>query len=118
MEHTEIKSNIIILVTRNGLGNGDTKQQQNLFAKYIQFLYKEDYLPSSLCFYTEGVKLTADGSPVIDELKLLQSKGVKLLVCLSCLKYYDLVDKLRVGTIASMPDIVQSQWQADKVISI
>jgi sulfur relay (sulfurtransferase) complex TusBCD TusD component (DsrE family) len=117
MADKKIQSNIVILVTRNGFGEGDVKQQQTLFKKYINHLIEENYLPSAFCFYTEGVKLTVVGSPVIDELKLLEAKGVKLFVCLSCLKYYGAVDELLVGTIASMPDIIQAQWQADKVIS-
>lgn len=118
MEHQTFQSKTILLITRNGIGEGDVEQQQTLFKKYIDLLYEEDYLPDAICFYTEGVKLAVEGSPVIEELKLLESKGVKLLICLTCLKYYGVVNKLLVGTIASMPDIIQAQWQADKVISL
>jgi hypothetical protein len=112
------KSNIVILVTRNGLGNGETEQQQELFKRYLRLLFEENYLPSAFCFYTQGVLLAVEGSPVIEELKQFEAKGVNLFVCLSCLKYYDMINKLCVGTIASMPDIVHSQWKADKVITI
>ena len=64
------------------------------------------------------MKLVVEGSPVIDLLKQLESKGVLLISCLTCLNYYNLAEKVAVGVIGGMPDIVAAQWRASKVITL
>ena len=55
---------------------------------------------------------------MIDQLKALEACGVSLVVCMTCLKYFDLVDRLRTGVIGGMGDILLAQQCADKVISL
>jgi hypothetical protein len=115
--HPEI-SNTIILINRNGMGESDSEQGKFLIKKYLKVLNDSNYLPHAICLYTAGVKLATDGSHVLDELKLLVSKGVKLFVCGTCLINYDIFEQIRVGTICGMPDIVEAQWKAEKVITL
>ncbi len=110
--------NTVIIVTNNGMGNADEKLQQLLFAKYLELLLHHEDLPAALCFYTEGVKLVCEGSPVIESLHALESKGVRLIICSTCLNYFDLADKVRVGIIGGMGDILEAQIKAEKVITI
>jgi len=107
-----------ILVTRNGMGHAQEPLQQKLIKTYFTLLNENDTLPGIICFYADGIQLVVQGSPVLDELKALESKGVHLVVCNTCLKYYDLADKLQVGIIGGMHDIIAAQWHAEKVISI
>jgi len=51
-------------------------------------------------------------------LKALEAKGVRLIVCNTCLKYFDLTDKLRVGIVGGLHDIIAAQWHARKVITL
>ena len=71
-----------------------------------------------ICFYTEGVKLAVSGSPVLDQLKALEEKGVHLILCGTCLEHYNLTDKVQVGIMGGMTDIIEAQFRASKVISI
>ena len=48
-----------------------------------------------IAFYTEGVKLLVSGSPVLEQLKALEEKGVRLIACGTCLNHYGLADDLR-----------------------
>jgi sulfur relay (sulfurtransferase) complex TusBCD TusD component (DsrE family) len=43
---------------------------------------------------------------------------VRLIVCNTCLNYYGLLDKVRVGIIGGMADIIEAQWKADRVITL
>jgi intracellular sulfur oxidation DsrE/DsrF family protein len=108
----------VILVTNNGMGNADEKLQQLLFAKYLELLLQHESLPAALCFYTEGVKLVCEGSPVIAALRDLESKGVRLIVCATCLNYFDLMEKVKAGIVGGMGDILEAQRKAEKVITI
>jgi len=90
MSDTTRRDSVILLVTRNGMGHGDSQLQQELLAKYLRLLDENNMLPGAICFYTEGVMLVADGSPVLDLLRSLEERGVPLLVCLTCLNHYGL----------------------------
>ena len=59
-----------------------------------------------------------EGSPVIDLLKSLEAKGVRLILCSTCLNYYNLTDKVQVGIVGGMTDIIEAQRRAGKVISL
>lgn len=109
---------VVILITRNGMGKADEPLQHKLLQTYLKLLDESSLLPAAICFYTEGVKLVVEGSPLLEDLKSLEAKGVRLVVCSTCLNYYGLLDQVRVGIVGGMPDIIEAQWGADKVISI
>ena len=110
--------NTVILITNNGMGNADEKLQQLLFGKYLELLLQNGSLPAALCFYTDGVKLVCEGSPVLGQLHNLEQKGVRLIVCSTCLSYFELTPKVQVGIVGGMGDIIEAQINADKVITI
>ena len=111
-------SGTVIMVTNNGMGRADEKLQLRLAGKYLELLTQHNQLPNAVCFYTEGVKLVCEGSPVIDQLHGLESKGTRLIVCSTCLNYYELTDKVQIGIVGGMPDIIEAQMNADKVITV
>jgi intracellular sulfur oxidation DsrE/DsrF family protein len=110
--------NAVLLVTNNGMGKADENLRQLLFSKYLELLLQNVYLPAALCFYTDGVKLVCEGSPVMERLRDLESKGIRLIICSTCLKYFDLTDKVQVGIVGGMGDIIEAQMKAEKVITI
>ena len=60
----------------------------------------------------------SQGSPVLDKLKDLEKSGVSLLVCGTCLDFYNLLEKKGVGQTTNMLDVVSSLQLASKVIKI
>jgi sulfur relay (sulfurtransferase) complex TusBCD TusD component (DsrE family) len=108
----------VILVTNNGMGKADLALQHKLAAKYFELLIQNTHLPAAICFYTEGVKLAVTGSPVLDQLKALEAKGVHLILCSTCLDFYGISDQTQVGIVGGMTDIIEAQTKASKVITI
>ncbi|MGD0752251.1 MAG: DsrE family protein [Anaerolineales bacterium] len=108
----------VLILNNNGMGKGPQELQLTLIGKYLELLNLQSELPAAICFYTEGVYLVVEGSPVIEKLRLLEEKGVRLIVCSTCLNYLGLVDKVRIGIIGGMGDILTAQWQAGKVITL
>ena len=108
----------VILVTRNGMGDAEPELQLKLITTYFKLLDENNILPGAICFYTDGVRLVVPGSPVLDTLKALEAKGVRLVLCSTCLNYFGLADQVQVGIVGGMTDILEAQLQADKVISI
>src|SRR5574339_964982 len=108
----------VILVTNHGMGNADEKLQNLLFSKYVDLLIQNENLPAAVCFYTEGVKTVCEGSPVLEQLRVLENKGVRLIICSTCLNYFELTGKVQVGIVGGMGDILEAQLKAEKVITI
>ena len=108
----------VILVMNEGMGKSDRDLQLKLFDKYLQLLNDHNILPNAFCFYTEGVRLVTEGSPVLEKLETLEKKGVRLIICSTCLDSLGLTGQVRVGIIGGMPDIIEAQFKADKVITI
>jgi hypothetical protein len=111
-------SDTVILLTRNGMGDAEPALQQKLVTTYFKLLDENNILPAVICFYANGVKLAIEGSPVLDSLQSLESKGVRLVLCSTCLDYYSLADKVQAGIVGGMTDIIEAQRMAGKVISI
>jgi selenium metabolism protein YedF len=111
-------SDTVILINRNGMGHAEQALQQRLISTYLQLLNEHDELPAAICFYTEGVRLVVEGSPVLDTLKSLEKKGVHIILCATCLDFYHLTDQVRVGIVGGMGDILEAQLRAGKVITL
>jgi selenium metabolism protein YedF len=114
----EALENTIILITNNGMGKADETLQQKLIGKYFELIQQNDSLPNAICFYTDGVKLVVEGSPVLEQLKSLEEAGVRLIVCSTCLDYLGLTDKVEIGIVGGMTDIIEAQVKAEKVITL
>jgi len=111
-------SETVLLITRNGMGDAEPALQQKLITTYLKLLNENNILPAVICFYANGVRLVVEGSPVIDSLKSLEAKGVRLILCSTCLNYYNLTEQVQVGIVGGMTDILEAQRRAGKVISL
>ena len=110
--------NTVLLITRQGMGSADEALQQKLLDKYLELLLADGSLPAAVCLYTDGVKLVVEGSPLLERLSQVEKKGVRLIVCSTCLGYFGLTEKVKVGIVGGMPDIIEAQAQAAKVITL
>ncbi len=108
----------VILFTSFDLGQAPNDLQQKLVDVFLTLLNQSDVLPSKLLFYTEGVKLVCEGSPVLEQLRALEAKGLELIICSTCLNYFGLSDKVQVGVVGGMPDILEALSRAEKVITV
>jgi intracellular sulfur oxidation DsrE/DsrF family protein len=113
-----LDSDTVILLTRNGMGEADQVLQHKLIGTYLKLLDEHNILPGAICFYTEGVHLVVEGSPVLETLQSLEKKGVRLILCSTCLNYFKLSDQVKVGIVGGMGDILEAQRLAGKVITL
>ena len=118
MTKVEDSKSILLQVIHDGMGAADPALQHMLLRKYLILLQENGTLPGAICFYTSGVKMVVEGSPVLDVLQSLEAQGVHLIVCKTCLDHYGLLEQVRVGIVGGMGDIIAAQWLAGKVISL
>ena len=108
----------IILISRLGMGQAPLELTTKLLNAYLGQLYTQAGFPDAIFFYGEGVKATVEGSPFLEALGALEKKGVHLGVCTTCLNYFNLMEKIKVGQAGKMEDLVKAQAEAEKVITI
>lgn len=109
----------VILCTRFGMGHTNIQNlNMKLVTKYFDILLQGNEFPAAICFYTDGVQLVTEGSPVLEQLGKLEAQGVRLVLCSTCLDEMKLTDKVKVGIVGGMPDIMEAQMRAAKVITI
>ncbi len=108
----------LVMLTGDGMGQGDRELRHRLLTTWLTLVLENGTLPGALCFYTDGVKLVVEGSPFLDLLYDLETRGVHLVVCTTCLKHFGLFDSLAVGTGGGMGDILAAQSAAKKVITL
>jgi peroxiredoxin family protein len=110
---------IVIIFKSNGMGETSEQTLKDKLTKTFLTLTKQNpNLPKAICFYTEGVRLACEGSAVLDELRTLEAAGVHVILCQTCLDYFGLKDKVKVGIVGGMGDIMTAMWQADTVVTV
>jgi selenium metabolism protein YedF len=114
----EKESTIVVLVTSDVFGTGDRRLGEILMKAFLNTLWDAEKRPEKLLFMNSAVNLTTEGSEVLDTLKLLEKEGVQVFSCGTCLEYYNLKEKLSVGSVTNMYDTVDSLLSADKIIKL
>lgn len=107
----------ILLVKSTHMGHGDDQLGEILIRGFFHTLTEMDDAPAAIIFLNSGVKLTTEGSPVLDDLRALEERGVEIYSCGTCLNYFGLTDSPKVGTVSNMYSIVETLLSAGKVIS-
>jgi len=109
---------IMVMVAADRMGSGDDLLGAKLMANFIKTLKEMGGELWRLVFVNSGVKLTIDGAGTLEDLKGLEEEGLTILVCGTCLDYFNLLEKKQVGQTTNMLDIVTAMQLADKVITI
>ena len=105
------KSNLkdmTIAISSDTMGQGNEELGKILMKSFIFTVSETAPYPSTLVFYNEGVRLTCEDSPVLDDLKRLEDQGVEIISCGTCLDYLNLKEKLKIGSISNMYTIYES----------
>ena len=107
---------VVVYINSDLLGVGDEALGSFLMKAFLKTLLDLEKKPDRLILINSGVRLASEGSQVLDTLKSLSEKGVKIVSCGTCLDFYKLKEKMSVGTISNMYDIIQSMLEADRLI--
>lgn len=109
---------IAIVITNDKLGAGNDELGKVLMKSYLYALTESYPMPKVIMFLNAGVKLTTEGSDVLDNLEKLVDGGTEIISCGTCLDFYGLKEKLKVGIIGNMYTIVEKMNSAGKAINI
>ena len=110
------RKGMLVVLSANVMGTGDAKLGTSLMKAFVFALTKQDQLPDTILCYNTGAYLTCEGADTLEDLKLLESEGVTILTCGTCLDFYGLKEKLAVGSVTNMYDIVERMEIAAQII--
>ncbi len=114
-------SGYAVFIGKDHVGEGDAELGRNLVKMALYTLSESDTVPVSLLFMNTGVQLVAGDDASVEEIvghvKKLEERGCEVLVCGTCLDFYDLKEQLKVGEISNMYDILERMQEASKVIT-
>jgi intracellular sulfur oxidation DsrE/DsrF family protein len=74
--------------------------------------------PVQLLFHSEAVGLVTDGSSIVEELRELESRGVQVLACRTCLSYAGLRGRIVVGEACGIEHMVEAMESAGTVVAL
>lgn len=108
-----------VFIGKDHLGEGDPTLGYNLLKMFLYTLSQSESIPAYVLFMNSGVKLPAgEEQDVLASLRALAEGGAQLMVCGTCLNYYGIADKLQIGQVSNMYDILSKMQEADKVLTV
>lgn len=107
-----------VFIGKEIIGMGNEELGKNLMKMFFYTLNESNDIPKYLLFMNDGVKVPTLNEQAIEHLRELQNKGVEILVCGACLNFYSLEDKLNVGRISNMYEIISAMQEVSKVITL
>lgn len=106
----------VVVLSSAEMGSGDAVLGKLLMKGFVYALSHQEELPETVLLYNGGAFLSCEGSESLEDLKEMEAMGVEIHTCGTCLNYYGLEDKLRVGDVTNMYDITEILMKADKII--
>ena len=108
----------LVVVNSEVLGDGSDELGSKLMGSFLRKLCTASPMPQVMLFYNSGVKLLAEGSHVLDALTVLSKAGVDLVACGTCAGYYGVADKMAVGRISDMAEVVGRMLESEAVVTV
>lgn len=118
-KHTEgalMAKNIVML--SDTIGSPDDELGRILMRAFILNLVASDTTFSRLILMNGAVRLACEGSSVLQELQELESRGIQISSCQTCLDYFGIMDSIRVGAFGNMAGTVATILSADDTVTI
>jgi selenium metabolism protein YedF len=106
----------VVAISAGTMGSGSEELGKILMKSFLFALSQQEELPEYILCYNGGAYLTCEGSESLEDLKNLEAAGVKIITCGTCADFYKIKDRVQVGTIGNMYEIVEKMMQASDVI--
>jgi selenium metabolism protein YedF len=111
------KGNILLVISTDTIGE-EEEIGRILMKGFLETMKTTKELPHTIFFINTGIKLTTVNEETIPILKEIGSLGVEIFSCGTCLKYYNLEDKLKVGYRGTTNHIVEGMNDFKKTVWI
>lgn len=107
----------VIAIKSNRMGHGSDELGEILIRAFINTIQEVQPLPEAVIFYNSGIEFSLKDSPVLETLQELESMGVNIIVCGTCVQHFNQKENVAVGTISNMYDILEILSRASHVVT-
>ncbi|WP_438444469.1 DsrE family protein [Gorillibacterium sp. sgz5001074] len=97
----------VILLTADTMGQGERELGEQLLETFLTLLKQREDLPKAVFCLNRGVLALTEGSFASVHLKELESRGVPVLACKTCVDYYEIADRMYAGEISGMARFIE-----------
>jgi selenium metabolism protein YedF len=112
----EPEKKLVVLFSQDTFGTGDAELGRALLLAFAATLPKLTPKPTTLVFLNSGAKLVCEETPFVEHVRSLEATGTRVLVCGTCLDFYNLEKQLKIGDVSNMMEIAGTLAEADKII--
>lgn len=112
----EPQKDLLLIIGSDTMGKNE-ELGKILIKAFFETIRVTKEIPHTIFFLNAGVKLTTVNEEIIHILKELESMGVEIFSCGTCLKYYNLESELKVGyrgttnhIVEGMKDFKKTMW--------
>jgi selenium metabolism protein YedF len=109
---------LVLVVSSDIMGRGERELGSILMRGFFHTLGEVQPLPHTIILFNTGVRLACKGSPVLDDLCALEGEAIEILVCGTCLNYFELTEEIAAGQVSNMYDIAETMLGAGKVVNL
>jgi selenium metabolism protein YedF len=109
---------LVVVIPCNQMGRGEEELGHILIRSFLHALTEVSDRPDIMIFFNTGVKLTVKGSEVLEDLQVLEKNGVEILICGTCLDYFNLKEKIAVGQVSNMYTIAETMLAASRLVAV
>lgn len=118
MARTAGMDELVFLVPSDQFGRGEAELGAILMRAAIKKIAELDPRPGAVVFVNTGVRLSCEGSAVLDDLRALEASGTRVLSCGTCLDYFRLKDSLQAGSVSNMGEIISTLSAASRLVTL
>lgn len=111
------QKNLLLIISSDTIGK-DEALGRILMKAFFETMLSIDELPQMIFLMNTAVKLSTIDEEFIQILKKIEEKGVEIFTCGTCLKYYNLEDKLKVGFRGTTNHFVEGIFDFKKTVWI
>lgn len=108
----------VVIINQHGMGHGDPELGRKILKTFLTKAPGAFDSLEAIAFYNAGVRCLIEGSELLPALSTLSDSGVDLLACGTCVDHLELRDKIRIGVVAGMDDILREIEAAEKVVTV
>jgi len=101
----------VLFISSDSLGSGSEELGRTLMKAFVNALSENEVVPKKILMVNSGVKLACTGSELIEALRKLEERGVEILVCGTCLNYFNLMKEIKVGKVSNAYEILNTLLQ-------
>lgn len=113
---TTASTDYVVCIKSELMGEGDPELGRILMDTFLENLKLQEQLPTHLVLYNGGVKLALKGTGTAAALAELEELGARIMMCGTCVDFYNVQYDIAVGMISNMVVITETLAAAGHVV--